>query len=219
MSLTQELRRRHEELWDRVVNHPFVLELGADTLPLEKFKRYFLQDYVFFRDFVSLLALGVAKAPDLNASRHLAAFLAEVLQGEEQLFQGSFEQWGLEPEEYSRPAPSPPAAAFGDLMARVAYEGAFAEIMTVLVVTEWVYLDWATRAADLGRPDTPVYRAWTEIHSNEEFRKFVLWLLETLDGLDLSAEQEQRVRDLFHATLRYELAFWELGYNGGEWPV
>ena len=151
MSLTQELRQRHHDLWERMTTHPFVQELGADTLPLEKFQRYFLQDYLFLRDFTGLLALGVAKAPDMESARRLAQFLAEVLQGEEQLFRGSFREWALRPEQYARPEPAPVAASFGNLMTRVAYEGSFAEILTLLVVSEWGYLDWATRLAQAGR--------------------------------------------------------------------
>ena len=203
-----------------MATHPFLQELGADTLPLEKFQRYFLQDYVFLRDFTGLLALGVAKAPDLEAARRLAQFLAEVLQGEEQLFRGSFREWALRPEQYARPEPTPVAAAFGNLMTRVAYEGSFAEILTLLVVSEWAYLDWATRLAQAGRlPETPVYRAWIDIHSNDGFRDFVQWLRQSLDGIPLAGEQRQRVEELFHTTLRYEVAFWEMGYRGEEWPA
>ena len=213
MSLTEELRERHHDLWERMVTHPFVQELGSDTLPLEKFQRYFLQDYFFLGDFRTLLALAVAKAPDMDTARRLAEFLAEVLQGEEQLFRRSFQEWGLRPEQYARPDPTPVTIAFGNLMARVAYEGSFAEILAVLVVSEQAYLDWATRLAQPGRlPKTPVYREWIEIHSSDGFRDFVGWLAESLDAAPLAEEQERRVGELFHTTLLYEVAFWEMGY-------
>ena len=218
MSLTQELRARHGRLWERTVTHPFVQELGADTLALERFQRYFLQDYVFLRDFCTLLALGVAKAPDLDGARRLAVFLAGVLQGEEQLFRRTFHEWGLKPEQYARPEPLPAATAFGNLMTRVAYEGSFAELLTVLVVTEWSYLDWATRLVQAGRrPSTRVYWDWIEIHSNAEFRDFVEWLVRLLDDTPLGEGQRSRVEELFQTTLRCELAFWEMGFHGEEW--
>ncbi len=214
MPLSQQLRERHRDLWERMVTHPFVREMGTGTLPQEKFQGYFLQDYVFLRDFVTLLALGVAKAPSMDVARRLATFMAGVLQGEESLFREAFRDWGLAPERYTHPEPGPTAKAMGDMMARIAYGGGFPEILSVLVVTEWTYLDWATRLSRSGMPADPVQRRWVEIHCNADFRAFVQWLIAPLDSLALTDEQRGRVGRLFLATLRYEVAFWEAAYRG-----
>jgi thiaminase/transcriptional activator TenA len=212
MSLYNELRSRNQAVWEQVVTHSFVEELGADTLPMEKFQRYFLQDYLFVRDFTRLLALGVAKAPDFSAARRLAGFLAGVLDGEESLFRRSFQEWGLTEAQYTSTSPAVTTRAMGNLMARVAYEGSFTEILTVLVVTEGTYLEWASRLVEAGRePRTGVYREWVEIHSNADFRRFVEWLFERLDA---TTEAERgRVEELFEVTLGYELAFFDLSYQ------
>ena len=34
-------------VWHRFVNHPFVLAMGDGTLPLESFKGYLVQDYLY----------------------------------------------------------------------------------------------------------------------------------------------------------------------------
>jgi hypothetical protein len=34
-------------VWERFINHPFVLAMGDGTLPLESFKGYLMQDYVY----------------------------------------------------------------------------------------------------------------------------------------------------------------------------
>jgi thiaminase len=34
-------------VWDKFVNHPFVLAMGDGTLPLESFKGYLVQDYIY----------------------------------------------------------------------------------------------------------------------------------------------------------------------------
>ncbi|MBI4336950.1 MAG: TenA family protein [Chloroflexi bacterium] len=220
MGLSQELRQQHAALWERMVTHPFVQELGSDTLPLEKFQRYFLQDYVFVRDFTSLLALGIARAPGFEAARRLASFLADALQGEEGLFRRSFQEWGLRPEQYSPPEATPTAQAYGDFLARTAFEGSFPVILTVLVVSEWTYLDWATRLAQGSKlPKTPVYRAWVDLHSNPGFQDFVGFLRATLDSLFLGPAERQAVERAFAQALRYECQFWEMAYRGEAWRV
>ncbi len=214
MSLVAHLRARHQALWDQATSHPFPRELRAGTLPLAKFQRYFLQDYLFLRQFVVLLALGIAKAPDMATARPLARFLAGVLEGEEGLFRRAFREWGWPAARYERPRAHPATRAMGGFMARMAHEGLFTEVLTALVVTESVYLAWASRRAPpSSRPLPWVYREWTAIHASREFRRFVGWLEQTLDAQPLSRRQQARVAALFEQTLRHEVAFWEMGYG------
>ena len=94
MGLSGDLRRANLDLWERMVTHAFVRELGDGSLSAERFRRYMLQDYAFLKDLVTLAALGIAKAPDLDAARHLDGFLSPVLNGEEVLFRRAFESLG-----------------------------------------------------------------------------------------------------------------------------
>ena len=82
MTLTQELRHQHHDLWHGMVTHPFVVEMGDGTLPVAKFRAYFLQDYVFVHDLVALISMGLAKAPTFLAANQLHQFLAGILNPE-----------------------------------------------------------------------------------------------------------------------------------------
>jgi len=44
------LKTTYADLWQRVVIHRFIADLGDGLLPIEKFRRYFFQDYVFVND-------------------------------------------------------------------------------------------------------------------------------------------------------------------------
>lgn len=35
------------KVWDEFVRHPFVMAMGDGTLPLESFKGYLIQDYLY----------------------------------------------------------------------------------------------------------------------------------------------------------------------------
>ena len=218
MALTQELRKEHFVLWERMVTHPFVLELGEGTLPAEKFRAYFLQDYVFVRELVSMTALGVSKAPDLEAAGVLNRFLTGILDPENDLFVRAFEQLGVSEKEYSAASATPTTQSFGDFLVRVGLEGNFDDIITVLYVTEGTYLDWATRLLDGGkRPDDPVYREWIDIHGPDVLGELVGWMRDHLDTSDLTGRRARTER-LFLTALRYEYRFWEAAYYGERWP-
>ena len=217
MSFTQELKEGVGPLWERMVTHPFVEELGQGTLPWEKFQRYFQQDHIFLRDWISLLTLGITKAPDFDSARHLSAFMNLVLGGEEGLFQDAFRDMGLSPQEVRDLEALPTTRAFASYLKVLALEGTFQEIIAALLCAEWTYLDWAQRqAAAEASPENRYYRGWIDIHAGAELEGFVGWMRRTLD---LSPPQDpEPFQRIFRDCLRYEYLFWEMAYRGEEWP-
>lgn len=216
MGLTDDLRQRYHTDWERMVGHPFVQELGQDVLPLPKFQRYFQQDYLFLRAFVTLLALTIAKAPDFPTKRRLAGFLAQVTEGEEGLFRRAFREWGMSDAQVESIRPHPLVAPYLSFMERVAYNSPFHYQLALLVVSEWTYLDWAQRVVQrYGLPKTPIYREWVELHSNALFQEFVGWLRQRLDALGetLAPNARQGVAGVFAATLLHEVHFWDAAYG------
>src|SRR6266550_2205200 len=61
-----QLRSRADRIWRAIDGHPFLRELHAGTLPMNRFTYFILQDYVYLLDFAQVLALGAAKSPDLE---------------------------------------------------------------------------------------------------------------------------------------------------------
>ncbi len=222
MSITRELKLRHADLWRRMVNHPFVNEMGDGSLSLARGRRYFLQDYVFVNDLVAMISMGVAKAPDLAAGSHLHGFLSGILDpeaaAENDFFLRAFDILGATQEEYSSVSASPVTRAFGDFLVRVGLEGSFEEIVTVCFVTEGTYLDWGTRLLNEGRrPSNPIYREWIDLHGPAVLGDFVRWCGDYIDGADLGPNRS-RVERVFHTALRYEYMFWDAAYSGSLWP-
>ena len=219
MGLTESLRQEHAALWERMVTHPFVRELGEGTLAPERWRRYFLQDYLFVRALASLLALAVVRAPDFAAVRRLAAFLNVIATGEEELFGRSFQGLGVSRREALATPPLPTSLSYTSYLLRVGHEGAFDEVLTALLAVEWTYLDWAQRLARTGRlPADPSYREWIEIHAGPELEGFVGWMRSWLDGAALPEERRARLSEVFATVLRYEVLFWEMAYRGETWP-
>lgn len=226
MSLTQQLKTKHADLWRRMTHHPFVVEMGDDTLSLERGRRYFLQDYVFVNDLVAMISMGVAKAPDFVAASHLYAFLSGILDpkaaAENEFFLRAFDVLGATEEEYSAVSASPVTQGFGDFLARTGLEGSFEEIVTVCYVTEGTYLDWGTRLIEQGKqPENPIYRQWIDLHGPDVLGDFVAWCESYIDAAEQSGRLgalRPRVERAFHTALRYEYLFWEAAYNGDAWP-
>ena len=219
MSLIGDLRGRHHGLWERIVNHTFVIEMGNGTLPTEKFRSYFLQDYVFVNDLVRMAGLAISKAPNMSAVAVLERFLGGVDDLEEALFKRAFRELGATEEEYSSASASPTTQAFADFLVRTSLEGSFEDILTVMYVVEGTYLDWGTRLLEAGkRPDNPFYREWIDLHGPAVLGDLVEWIGGTLDEADIGS-RGPRIEQLFVTALRYEYLFFEAAYSPGPgWP-
>jgi thiaminase/transcriptional activator TenA len=219
MSLTQSLRQQYHSLWERMVTHPFVCEMGEGTLPVAAFRRYFLQDYVFVNDLVAMTALGMAKAPNLTAANHLNQFLTGILNPENDLFVRAFKALGASEAAYTSASVNPTTQAFGDFLMRVGLEGTFEDVIMLLYVTEGTYLYWGKRLLEAGKqPDNPIYREWIELHGPAVLGDLVGWLGERLDRAELGPRRT-RLEQIFRTALRYEYLFWEAAYHGHPgWP-
>jgi len=74
-SFSEELKEAATGIWDRIYSQPFLLEMREGTLPLDKFRFYIGQDYVYLVDFARCLGLAAAKAEDMETMRALAELL------------------------------------------------------------------------------------------------------------------------------------------------
>ena len=218
MAIADELRKADSSLWERMVTHPFVVELGDGSLPLEKFRRYFLQDYLFLKVLAKVVGTAVARAPSLEAARPLSPFLDTLLNAESTRFFRAFQELGVPSNEYLNAEFLPTTQAMASFMLTTAHQGSFEDILALLLVTEWTYNDWATRLAQAGKhPPQRVYQEWIDIHAAQELGDFVAGLKRHLDAA-VTPQTLPQVRDLFRTTLRYEYLFWEMAYHGEAWP-
>jgi thiaminase (transcriptional activator TenA) len=85
--------------------------------------------------------------------------------------------------------------------------------LAVLLVAEWLYLDWATRP-DATLPDEPIQREWIELHSGPAFEAWVAFLRAEFDRVTpgLDAAHRGRVAELFTRAVDLELGFFEAAY-------
>ncbi|MBI4198780.1 MAG: TenA family protein [Chloroflexi bacterium] len=218
MPFSDDLREANQGLWEGMVTHAFVVELGGGTLPLEKFRRYFLQDYLFLGALAKVLGQAIAKAPSLEAARPFSPFLHTILNAESSLFFRAFQELGVPPAEYCAAEPLPTGLNMANFLLATAYDGSFQDIATALLVTEWTYYDWATRLARAGaRPRHRMYQEWIDIHAAQELGEFVRAMKGIVDGIP--PEGQPSARRVFRSALRYEVLFWEMAYHGERWPT
>ena len=66
-SFTHAIRAKAQPIWDCELKHPFVRGLGDGTLPIDRFRFYLAQDYVFLIEYCRVFGIWrsqSARPPD-----------------------------------------------------------------------------------------------------------------------------------------------------------
>lgn len=208
MSFVDQLRAAAEPEWTASVEHRFVTELFAGTIPDDRLAHYLVQDYQFCDPFVALLGQAVASAPSLSSRLKHAGQLGAFASDENDYFTDAFDRLGVSDEDRMRPQREAVTDEFAALLLTGRDSRNYPQILALLLVAEWLYRDWAT--SDLAWPERPEHRGWIEVHNNPQFNAWVDWLQQELEQYaPVDPGERAAVRELFSAATRLELAFFD----------
>ncbi|WP_306155755.1 TenA family protein [Roseovarius sp. MMSF_3281] len=216
MRPTNHLKNLAAEDWQAATRHSFTDALADGSLPKDRMLTYLQQDYLFVEGFVRLLASAIAHAPSLPDAIPAAQFLGLISGPENTYFLRAIDTLGGDPD---TPAPAAAVTAeFQALMARAAGSGRYEQMLAVLVVAEWSYLDWASPHADKAA-DLPFwFGEWITLHSGAGFESVVAYLRGQLDTVwqDLDAGARRAVEDTFRHGVALERRFFDAAMTGFE---
>jgi len=223
MSLSQTLHTAAEPIWKKTLWHPFVLGVGDGSLPIEKFRFYMCQDYVFLIEYGRVLALAAAKAADLDGMQPFARLLDATLNQEMALHREFAAECGISARHLEATQSAPTTRAYTNHLLRVASLGDVAEIVCALLPCQWGYSEIGQLLSERGKPTAPAaYGRWIDMYASAEFAESAAWLRGELDRLAPGPEPPGRLdrfHDVFQTSARYEYLFWDVAYRLEDWPV
>jgi thiaminase/transcriptional activator TenA len=206
---TETLRAASEPGWSHAVGHRFVKELFTGAMPDAVMARYLIQDHRFLDSFLMLLGAALASADTFAARLRFGRFIGKMSGEENTYFLRAFEALGITEGRRAAEPDTQPTAGFKAIMREAAETRSYAAALSVLVVAEWLYLDWASRAPK-PLPDNFVHAEWITLHDNPDFRGFVDFLRAELDRV--GPVQANLCRDFFRRAVTLELSFFEAAY-------
>src|ERR1043166_4332702 len=73
------LKDAAQPIWEAILAHPFLKELGDGTLPHDRFLYFIRQDYLYLFEFARVLCVGGSKAEDLDMLEMFAKHAANTV--------------------------------------------------------------------------------------------------------------------------------------------
>lgn len=216
-----QLRARSERVWRAIGDHPFLRELHAGTLPLNRFTYFILQDYVYLLDFAQVLCQGGAKAPNLETLELFCRHALGAVEVERSFHAGYGKSLGLSRAELDAVPKGPVTQGYIGHLQSVARGASLGELVAAVLPCYWIYGE-SGRRLYRNRPKKPkIYREWIETYASNEFWKPVREQILLMDklGAEAKASERRRMAEHFILSSRYELLFWEQAYRLESWPV
>jgi thiaminase/transcriptional activator TenA len=219
--LTERLRAASEPVWSALSEHPFLIELGAGTLPLERFRFHLEQDALYLPEYATALAAGAARATDDGELEALAGALRYTLDVELDANARLLERVraaGAADRGGAREL-GPAGRGYVSFLHDVAFRGGPLELEAALLPCPWSYAEIGRRlAAD--PPEHPIYADWIAFVAGPEALALADALVAGLDAraAQLPAARFDALAAAFRMAARYELAFWDAGYALTQWP-
>ncbi|GCE03536.1 thiaminase II [Dictyobacter aurantiacus] len=219
--LSERLRDGILPLWQRQIEHPFVIALGNGTLPRANFQFYILQDALFLDELTKTFAYATTKTTDHEEMEQFGKFLLNTLLVEADLHHRYGERFGLSPTDMMTTPMAPTTYAYTRHLLTIAAFGTLPELLTAILPCAWIYAEVGRHLIGTMPPATDhPYQDWLLTYASPDFDAVGTWIRERLDqrAFFLNDHEEARLHEIFLTSTRYEWLFWDMAWKLEEWP-
>lgn len=212
----QRLRSAAAPVWEACIRHPFVQGIGNGTLPMEKFRYFMLQDYLYLFDYARVFALGVVKARQPELMRIFAKNVDEILHGEMNIHRAYMRRLEIDEEEVQGVKPALANLSYTSYMLSIAHGGTPLEIVAAILACSWSYAEIGHALVAIpGAAEHLFYGEWIMGYASEDYQSSNQSLVDLMDALAVDATEVQRqyLEEIFVNCSRYELEFWNMAWE------
>jgi len=195
-TLSQRLRahgRPRVEAWAQL---PMLTAVAAGDLPLERFRDYLQQDYLYLREYARLYSALAAKAPDEHVE-HLIGLASNLVTVELAAHRRMGAGFGAV---FTGIEPSPVSSAYIAFLHSCAAD--FGAGLVAALPCLWGY---GVALAQVAKDNAGPYRPWLEVYTSGEYTSMIERHCRMIDETGMPIE---RALALFDQAMEHELAFW-----------
>ena len=217
MKLSELLRSKAAPIWDSFLVHPFVTGIGDGSLPVEKFKYYMIQDYLYLYDFCKVFALGIVKAESEEQMRLFADSVYNTLNDEMDIHRSYMARLGITKEDLDSSEMDLTNLSYTHYMLAIAHNGDVLDVLASILSCAWSYLEIGTYLDAIpGASENEFYGEWIRSYAGDDYRGVVDALIEMTDrlGEDIDATRQEKLTEVFVNCSRFEAMFWDMAFDG-----
>ncbi len=212
-SIFDRLKQACKAEWHLYCHHEFVEQIGLGTLPIESFRNYLAQDYVFLIHFSRAWALAVYKSPTVDDMKWASEILHSTLNMEMELHVQFSERFGVTQSDLENAEEELENLSYTRFVLDQGLSGDILDLYVALMPCVVGYAEIGLRLSlnyesSLG---TNPYREWIEMYSSEDYQALAIQSISKLEGLSQRRGGNYRFEELtetFRKATLLEEGFW-----------
>lgn len=204
--------------WRAYIEHDFVRQLAAGTLPAEAFRHYLKQDYLFLIHFGRAYALATYKSRDITELRHSLDGLKTIIDVELGLHIDYCREWGISEADLAGLPEARATMAYTRYVLDTGNRGDLLDMHVALapcLVGYGVISRWQAEQPFTVRGDANPFEKWLQMYESEAFqaamRDEIAWLDARL--ADVTPARFAELTQVFRDATRLEIDFWQMGLD------
>ena len=200
------------DIYDNIIEHPFIKELAAGTLDPARFDRYLAQDELYIGNYGRQMFELAELIDDPSAHEMFVGFAKEGIEGEKAMHALLIDRFGIDTEVL----PSPITADYNAHTQAAIGTGSKEIGLAAMLPCMWVYNEVGQHILKTASVEGNPYREWIQEYGNEAFTEGVNAVLRLADSYAAATDESTRSRmnEEFVAATRFEYWFWDYGYYG-----
>lgn len=205
-----------QPVYEKILEHPFVVALSDGTLSNERFRYYISQDALYLESYSAVLSHIASRLNDREDVEAFLRFASDGIAVERALHESFFS--GCEQRETEK---SPVCILYTSILKSQAYAPVEVEVAAVLPCF-WIYqmVGKAIIEKNSNRESNP-YNLWIDAYADETFEASTVRAIEICDKLAQNASETTRkmMTDIFLRCAKMEWMFWNSAWNLEKWEI
>ncbi len=219
MSVSERLHKDAEPIWNKIIDHPFVVELYQGSLPMEKFKAYLLQDYTYLVDAIKNFSIIASRAESVDVMREAVEIAYLEATGEFQGYEGFLHTLGYTLDDAMQVEPLSVNVSYRSFLLATSSLHSTQEALVSVLPCFWSYRDIALYHQEtLHSNPNKVYVDWASVYLSEDYGQLVEKLKRLIDRVCADFPYK-KLKPVFLTASRYEYMYWDAVNSMATWPV
>lgn len=214
----EQLKQACSAEWSAYIQHEFVQQLGAGTLPADAFRHYLKQDYLFLIQFARAWALTAYKSSTLDDLRHAKNMLYAIADEELQLHIDYCRTWGVSEQELQALPEARATLAYSRYVLDTGNRGDLLDMQVALAPCVIGYAEiarWLNGRAQTVRGARNPYEAWISMYEGQAFQDAAAAAHAWIDAqlAEVGPRRMAQLTRIFRDATRLEIDFWDMGLH------
>ena len=212
MSWSKEVWEKSRDIYESILELPFIKELADGSLPSDKFARYIAQDEDYIGNYGRQMFELAELLEDPAEKEMFQAFAQSGIDSEKLMHQLLIDRFGVNTEVVA----SAVTKAYNAHTQKAVDSGCREVALAAMLPCMWIYNRVGLHILEIAKLEGNPYKEWIEEYGNEEFTAGVNCVLQMIDkwAEKVDAGTIAEMDKAYLEAALYERDFWNYGYTG-----